>query len=642
MSSPSVAEPQQPSSVVTIGRDPASTIQLVEPTVSWLHATLTTTTEGHRLKDHGSTNGTFVNGLRSRQTVLQPGDVIQIGTAGFLYDGTQLAPADAAEGGIDLAADGVTVLMGAKRILSDVSASLNRNEFVALIGGSGAGKSTLLRALAGILPITSGSVRYNGSELAGSLDAFRPAIGYVPQSDIVHRLLTVERALDYAARLRLPADWTAADRAARIKEVLEQVDLAERASLQISKLSGGQLKRVSVALELLGNPRVLFLDEPTSGLDPGLDKRLMRLFRSLADGGRTVVVVTHSTENLAQCDRVLMLAPGGYLVYDGPPAGLAPTLAVDSYADAFTAVEDEGEERSRQLATREATVVGKRPLIARTPWPRRRSGFLRQFRIIMARSFELALRDRRNLAIVLAQAPIIGLILFAIGEQGAFGDLGISAPTTQSIVFALSIVAVWFGLINAIREITKERAIVDRERLAGLRVDAYVLAKSAPLFLLIAIQSLAILTITTLKTELPPTSVVLGGFGDAYVSLVLIGFCAVSIALLVSALVENEDRATSTIPFLLIPQFLLAGVSFPLGTWTSPLSYLTMSRWGTEAIGGSVSICQHSAASLVCDVNLHYALGSLGLWYRWVVMLAAALILLRITVLMLNRQRARL
>jgi len=632
----------QGSSTITIGRDPASTICVDEPTVSWLHATLTPDDDERVLKDNNTTLGTFVNGLRCRKTRLQPGDIVQIGNAGFLFDGTDLTPASAAEGGIDLTADGLVIQAGSKRLLAEVTTTFGRNEFVALIGGSGAGKSTLLRALSGILPISAGSVQYNGSELADALEAFRPTIGYVPQSDIVHRLLTVERALDYAARLRLPDDWTAQDRATRIAEVLEQVDLAERASLQISKLSGGQLKRVSVALELLGNPRVLFLDEPTSGLDPGLDKRLMRLFRKLADDGRTVVVVTHSIENLDQCDRVVMLAPGGFLVYDGPPEGLPSTLEVESYADAFTAVEDEGEERAREQTERTRRTRRRRDAVARTPWPRRPADFTRQFGIIMRRSFELALRDRRNLAIVLAQAPIIGLILFAVGERYAFRDLAVPGPTTQSIVFALSIVAVWFGLINAIREITKERAIVDRERLAGLRVDAYVLAKSVPLFLLIAIQSLAILAITVLKTGLPARAVVIGGFGDAFVSLVLTGFCAVSIALLVSALVANEDRATSTIPFLLIPQFLLAGVTFQLGVWTKPLSYLTMSRWGTESIGGSVSICRHAAAHLVCDANLHYPLGPLGLVVRWVVMLVATLALLGATILVLHRQRARL
>ncbi len=626
---------------LTIGRDPASTLTIDEPTVSWNHAELVADARGHVLVDLGSTNGTYINGERVRRRALTPDDLIQIGPTAFRYNGEQLAATSATVAGIDLVAEGVCVDVGEHRLLHAISIRIKPNELVAIIGGSGAGKSTLLRVLSGILPPSVGGVAYNGADFYNALDAFRPLIGYVPQSDIVHKSLTVQRALDYAARLRLPTDWTPEDRAERISVVLGQVGLSERSTLPINKLSGGQLKRVSVALELLGNPRVLFLDEPTSGLDPGLDMRMMALFREIADSGRTVLVVTHSVLHLQDCDRVIMLAPGGYVAYDGPPADLPTVIGTDSYAEAFTAVELAGIPSPRQPLTAGTRTHAS---VARAPRPRHRASFPHQFSIVTERAFELALRDKRNLAIVLAQAPLIALILVAVSPKWVFSDLMTPAAQAQSVAFALSIVAVWFGLINAIREVTKERVIVDRERLAGLRVDAYILAKALPLGILVAIQCLILVAMSSFKTGWSPINVVASSPVDSFISLTLVGVCSVGVALVVSTFVANEDRATSAIPFLLIPQFLLAGVTFRLGSWTQPLSYLTISRWGTESIGSSVSICRHLPPEIPCSslASLTYPEDGIGLVLRWLIVGLASLLLLVASMLILDRQRARL
>ena len=626
---------------ITIGRDPASVLTIDEPTVSWNHAELVADARGHVLVDLGSTNGTYINGERVRRRALIPDDLIQIGPTVFLYDGEQLARTTASVTGIELIAAGVCVDVGEHRLLHDISLRIKPNELVAVIGGSGAGKSTLLRVLSGILPPSAGEVAYNGADFYDALDAFRPLIGYVPQSDIVHKSLTVERALDYAARLRLPADWTPEDRAERISVVLGQVGLSERATMPINKLSGGQLKRVSVALELLGNPRVLFLDEPTSGLDPGLDMKMMTLFREIANSGRTVVVVTHSVLHLQDCDRVIMLAPGGHITYDGPPADLPRMIGTGSYAEAFTAVELAG------VPTHQKPIpAGARGHVnvARAPRPRHRASFSHQFSIVTERAFELSLRDRRNLAIVLAQAPLIALILVAVSPKWVFSDLATPAAQAQSVAFALSIVAVWFGLINAIREVTKERVIVDRERLAGLRVDAYVLAKALPLGILVAIQCVILVAVSSLKTGWSPINVVASSPVDTFISLTLVGVCSVGIALVVSTLVANEDRAMSAIPFLLIPQFLLAGVTFRLGPWTQPLSYLMISRWGTEGIGASVSICRHLPPAIPCSslASLTYPDDGTGLILGWLVVGVTSLLLLVVSMLILDRQHPRL
>ena len=171
------------------------------------------------------------------------------------------------------------------------------------------------------------------------LAAFSTQLGYVPQEDIIHRDLTVERALYYTARMRLPEDFTQAQIKQRIEEVLEDVDMKHRRSLLVSKLSGGQRKRVSIALELLANPSVFFLDEPTSGLDPGLDRKMMFLLRRLADKGHTIVLVTHATNNINACDYICFLAQGGRLAYFGPPNEAKAYFGKTDFAEIYSALE---------------------------------------------------------------------------------------------------------------------------------------------------------------------------------------------------------------------------------------------------------------------------------------------------------------
>ncbi|MBW8805317.1 MAG: ATP-binding cassette domain-containing protein [Catenulisporales bacterium] len=224
-----------------------------------------------------------------------------------------------------------------KTLLDDVGFDVPNHALVAVIGPSGSGKSTLLRALTGSRPADSGEVRYAGRELCAEYSELRHRIGLVPQDDVLHAQLTVKSALRYAAALRFPSGTTEAERERRIDEVLAGLRLTEFADNKVSTLSGGQRKRVSVALELLTKPSVLFLDEPTSGLDPGMDRDVMRMLRGLTDEGRTVLVVTHSVAELEACDLLLVMAPGGGVAYYGPPQEALAFFECQSWADVFHA-----------------------------------------------------------------------------------------------------------------------------------------------------------------------------------------------------------------------------------------------------------------------------------------------------------------
>src|SRR5258708_19069743 len=429
--------------VISIGRLPDNMVVLSHPQVSGQHARLEQVQGGYRIIDMGSTNHVYVNAQRVTNQLLKPGDEVRIGPFKLTYTGTQLTQHDESN---SIRIDALHLKkVGNKQtiLISDISVAVPPRKFVALVGGSGAGKSTLLDALNGLRPAQQGAVLYNGQDYYRHLAAFSTQLGYVPQDDIIHRDLTVERALYYAAKMRLPEDFTAEQVRQRIDEVLDDVEMKHRRHLLVSKLSGGQRKRVSIALELLANPSVFFLDEPTSGLDPGLDRKMMFLLRNLADKGHTIVLVTHATNNINSCDYICFLAQGGHLAYFGPPNEAKTYFGKTDFAEIYSALEptDENPEIPAQAEARfKASPEYQKFVVAPLNQgpagpggraaaqvaqasevvPPKRGNPRRQFRLLSARYIDLLKNDRGNLLILLLQAPIIAIILLFLTAGDTF------------------------------------------------------------------------------------------------------------------------------------------------------------------------------------------------------------------------------
>jgi ABC transport system ATP-binding/permease protein len=656
---------------ITIGRDGCD-ITLENPQVSRQHAVIERHGTTHALRDLGSTNGTFVNGRRVTQHTLGVGDVIQIGAFKLVYGGDSLDEYDQ-RGALRIDARNLWREVGpngrTRMILRDVSLSIAPREFVALVGGSGTGKSTLLNALSGFAPASHGGVFVNGDDYYRNFDAYRTVLGYVPQDDILHRPLPVERALGYAAELRLPADTARPEITRRISQVLDDVEMAPHRDKPVENLSGGQRKRVSIGAELLADPSLFFLDEPTSGLDPGLEKKMMYTLRRLADSGRTVVLVTHATANITQCDHVAFMSDGR-MVYFGPPSEAPAFFGVGSgdFADIYTKLEGHADpqdierwavvqrdlkaeyEAWRKNAERgtpnaEGSESPRSSTDPKTPKPVQRSAFSvqpslaelwemkfraspqhrqyvagrlaqapagpvagsveasaakaprvsapRQFVILARRYFDLLLQDRRNLSILLLQAPLIGLLLMLVAKADAIVGENAYANEAKKVLFMLATVAVWFGIINAAREIAKEAAVFRRERLANLRIVPYVLSKVVVLALLVAVQSLVLLGLVALKVQFPAQGVLLPIGPELFITTFLTALAGLAMGLAISAFASTPDRAISVVPLALIPQILFAGVIFSLGdgiTAQRVLSWFTVSRWAMDAYGTSVNL----------------------------------------------------
>nr|MBA3539701.1 ATP-binding cassette domain-containing protein [Deltaproteobacteria bacterium] len=594
--------------LLTIGRT-ASDIILDQPLVSRRHAELVWESAGggyHLLRDVGSTRGTCVNGqpVEGSGRKLVPGDVVQIGTFRLTYDGDSLDSFDQ-RGAIRLDVRDLKRVVANGRVLLDATTlSIEPCEFVAIVGASGAGKSTLMMALCGFERATSGQVAINGDDLYEGYDAYRSIVGYVPQDDILHRPLPVTRALHHAARLRLPADTADAEIETRIAAVLEAVDMTAHADKRVDQLSGGQRKRVSIACELLADPPLIFLDEPTSGLDPGLERRLMYTLRRLADAGRTVVLITHATQNITMCDHIVYLV-SGKTVYFGPPAQALEFFGVSDFADIYAATDepDKPEETAEHWQARyEASLQHQKYVIerpARAPaqpsteqraeQERRASAFAksrgRQLGILCKRYLELMLADRKNLALLLLQAPVIGILLSLVSRADGLTGGRIEA---KKLVFMLATTGVWFGVINAAREICKEAPILRRERLAGLRAGPYLGSKVIILMLLVMVQSALLLGVVALRTEMPKVGILLPAVLELYITIALAGLAGIALGLCISAIASTPDKATSLIPIVLVPQVLFAGIMFGLHGISRGISWVVSSRAAVDALSAII------------------------------------------------------
>ena len=639
---------------VTIGRE-GSALNLPNPQVSRNHAEIRAIQGGHDVRDLGSTNGTFVNGNRITATRLNRGDVIQIGPFKLVYDGNSLDQFDQ-RGALRIDAHSLVRLVGGNRvILNNVSLVIEPREFIALVGGSGAGKSTLMGALSGYNRANKGAVLVNGDDYYANFDAYRAILGYVPQDDILHSSLPVDVALRYTAKLRLPADTASSEIEARIDRVLKDVEMSAHRGKQVNQLSGGQRKRVSISSELLADPSLFFLDEPTSGLDPGLEKKMMYTLRQLADSGRTIVLVTHATANITQCDHVVFMADGR-MVWFGPPSEALDFFNVTSgdFADIYTKLEGDADpnhpltttelkqefetwrqhnnqvrqaprlselweirfrnseayrkyvwerlQRAPQVPVMtppqapipQAAVPGAYPnqvsisiptsaAPAGRPKPPPVSA-MRQFGIMTRRYLRLIAADKRNLAILLLQAPIIGMILLLVAKEDAFRRP--NSADARMVPFLLGAIAVWFGILNSAREITKEGPIYRRERLANLKIVPYLGSKVLVLAGLCLIQSIILMVILGTKVDFDlGLDVPFGVWGGFLVTTFLTSLTGLGVGLLISASASSSDKAMSIIPFALIPQIVFALALLPLPAALAPVSFLVGSRWAMQANG---------------------------------------------------------
>lgn len=572
---------------LTIGRGERNDIKLDGLQISNRHARLVRSGGGVLVEDLRSTNGVHVNGQRVTRRALTPHDAVQIGTFRLVVDAAEnvLVYDTRSRTRLDVvnvsrqvkdSATGEQLLL-----LDSISLSIQPNEFVGLLGPSGAGKSMLMEVMNGMRAATGGSVLVNNLDLHANAASLKQSIGYVPQDDIIHRELTVQRSLRYVAKMRLSRDVTKAELNQIVEEVLDVTGLTERRNVRVKNLSGGQRKRVSMAVELITKPSIIFLDEPTSGLDPGAEERIMRLFRQIAESGRTVILTTHAMENVALFDKIVVLM-GGKLAFYGKPDEALAYFGASNFKELYAKLEEpveaalraQGEANRRQVTERAAEgwktkfrssrqfkeyvekplaeIGSAQPAVKQKKSRLGLIGSISQWFTLSRRYLEVLLNDKLTLFILLAQAPAIALMTFIVMDP---------AKPRDFVYFVLALVSMWFGTSVAAREIIRERAVFKRERMVNLGLLPYLASKLFVIGIIVAVQCL--LLFVPLKifdlAGLMSMPGELAGIPQLW-AVLLTAAVGIATGLFVSAVVRTSEMATGLVPLILIPQLLFSGL----------------------------------------------------------------------------------
>ncbi len=621
-------QPSQPVAVtsaaartrIILGRDPSCHLTVDDPLASRRHALIEWRPDPV-LRDLESLNGTFLNGAPIDQRPLAVGDLVTIGNHDYRFDGSTLTEQRQRKELDGLNVRGIDVIIPpAKKLLAGVEFDAPRGSLIAVIGPSGAGKSTLSGVVTGNITPASGVVLFNGMDVHRQSGLLRSRIGFVPQADVVHGPLTVQQAVMFAARLRLPDDTSHEERLTRVSAVLSELGLSEHVNTRVDRLSGGQRKRVSVALELLTEPALLVLDEPTSGLDPALDRHLMSTLRALADRDRSVLVVTHSVSHLSECDQILLLAPGGKTAYLGAPDQLLSTLGAANWSAAFAMVADDPEAAyQRHLSSAPQLTDAPEPKadesdtrpVRRSTWGQGRTVAARQLRLIAA---------DRGYAVFLGLMPLIlSALALIVDGAGGLAEPTLTNPTAASQLLVILIVGSCFmGAALTVRDLVGERQIFQRERSVGLSPAAYIGAK-ASVYGAVAIVESTVLVLGVHAGARFATQSFISPTIDLLLAVALTTWCSAMIGLVISATVRSSEQVMPALVVFIMLQLVfcsgLIGISGRIVL--DQISWLMPARWGYAAAASAVDLRGINPVAANDPLWAPEAADTSGRWERW-------------------------
>jgi ABC-type multidrug transport system ATPase subunit len=565
-------------SQLIIGRSSKHADWLVpDPSVAQKHASVSLNDGKLVLRALGTRAKVILNETRiaaKEDVQLEQGDVIKIGPAEFRIEEQGfrvISKGDHAHLVCHNLSKEVNATDGSGKlnILNQVHLDIEPSNFVVLLGPSGSGKSTLMNALSGRSLATGGEVLLNQEDLYVNFDRLKTRMATVPQKDLLHSSLSLKSALGYTAKLRLPNDLSTDERKKLVEQVIHEVEMDERATSSISTYSGGQIKRASLANELLPNPSLLFIDEATSGLDEHSDKEIMSMLRNLADSGKTVICITHNLGNVLEYVRTLVvMANGGYLAFVGSPQEALQYFDIDDLGDLYLRLKDQkGEDWAKQFgqtrrgnqmkantARRSDRNIGMKVEREKISNLQRMGQITKHARVILGRIIELQRKDKNSLLVAIAQPIFVFFLIWMV-----FGNISNDAAQDEykngmAILFLLGISTFWFGCSNSAKEIVKERELYDRERNAGLSAIGYLTSKTIFLFGLTMGQAGFLFVATVFATNLDGNPIFYA------LSLMAIGGCGVGLGLTISVFSPNTDVASTAVPLAIIPQVILAGM----------------------------------------------------------------------------------
>lgn len=585
--------------LIRVGRAGDNDIVIDDLLTARYHARLTATHDGFFVEDLDKHHQTFVGGSSIETAHVREGAVITFGKARFVVTVGGLHPIPDAPVSGGLVVERVSYALPDGTVLThDIDFDVAGPALIGVIGPSGAGKSTLLRLINGELEPTEGFVRYQGIDTHHNQEEIHGRIGVVPQHTIAHVQLTARKALNYTAELRLSPDTTATERTRRVDEVLTELGLDEHADIPIRLLSGGQQRRLAIGFELITRPSLLILDEPTAGLDPALVRQIMTGLRDLVRDGRQVIVTTHDLMHLHMCDDVIVLRPGGYVEYVGPPAGIEAHFGTSNWADIFEKLSDEDKKPSttkvmaprhrprRRFKDRLSDVVGPQAAYQRR--------LRQQMWVLCRRQLRLIIADRGYAGFLLALPIALGLLTFAIPDETGLGrPFDPTSTEAVRLLIILVVGAAFMSMAATVRDLVAERQIFRHERAAGLIPDAYLAAKLIVFCGVGLIQALILLRLTLWFRAGPDDGVIIGS-GKVEIGVALIATAMVSaiLGLLISSLVATPEQTMPPLVITIMAQLVLCGglIEVTGRPVVSELAWLVPSRWGYASAASTVNV----------------------------------------------------
>jgi ABC-type multidrug transport system ATPase subunit len=536
-------------------------------------------------------------------------------------------------------------------LVDRVSIRVPKGHFMAIVGPSGCGKTTLLKTIAGLNPESAGALFWDSRNLSEDGDFSPSEIGYVPQFSIAYDPLTVDESVEAATRLRVRCRGTA-ELDQRIDRVLEETGLSPISDRQVKVLSGGQKRRLGLAMELVSDPKLLLCDEVTSGLDPRSEREIVRLLHDLSrKDGRIVLSVTHSLAHLELYDSILVLHEGR-VAFHGPPEQLTHYFSVSDTEEVYPRLATQSPERwhdswqkhrdsyQKMMEKNRARLVTSGDLQAPAPAAAeeaeapRLPGFFSQFATLLSRRWRIFFRDRGQVFLQLAIIVCFPILVTLFSDK-ASGNIRRFSDTRQSeraeieekilvssdqakvgsaisgiIMFQVVLLSL-MGSNNSAREIAGERPIYEKEKFGGLRPTAYLASKVAFLACLVIGQSLWMAFFVNFFGTFRGDFIQHAGF------LLLVNAAMTAVCLAISSLMRTAEQASLLSIYLVGFQLPLSGAVLALPENIEAFTRPFISAYW--AWSGSVEALQpqvYNAVKSVIDTSLSaqeicfYALGA--------------------------------
>lgn len=465
-----------------------------------------------------------------------------------------------------------------KEILHNANFEVNPGEFVAIIGCSGAGKTTLMNLMSGYSSVSSGQIIINGVDLAKDYSLFRGNVAYVPQREILHDTLTLKETLMYAMELRIP-NITKEEQQKKFSELISILELEGREYTKIKHLSGGEKRRTAIAMELLNDPKLFLLDEPTSGLDSNIEKKIMKKLRELADSGQTIIMTAHTISNLYMCDKVIIMGQNGKICYCGSYDDIFSHFGIEDFIDVYDVLK----ENTDMYYEKYCSVVKEKETVLEKEIIQKKSvSIWKQIQILTKRYLNIIWNNKPWLLLLLLEAPAFGVLICLVAPSDGMTRYRDALMGLEAFTLA----ATWLGTFNSAQEIVKERHVIKKEYMSGMRLFSYIFSKLFVMLLICLYQTFVLVTMVCCYLDpIPSDSLLFSPYIGYLITYFLVTFGACSTGIFISSIARDREITLIITPLYMGTQLLFSGGFLAFSSISEKISNFVIGRWSMEGFG---------------------------------------------------------